>query len=444
MDSDASHSGSRRKFLKEAASFAAISATGFPGAADAQPAAPVRSAADFVESVGVCTHFGHGETPYAKRYDEVAAGLAGLGLHHVRDEALVTTADSLAAVQYRRIRELAGAGFRFSMVCYDPTNPYVFTAPSLAEKIFEACGGAVVMFEGGNEPDLARNPTRNPLLSAEHQRALHQAVRADPRLWAVGVAGPSYIQRNIALAQDLSAACDFGNIHPYPGMEHPETTGPGELQKFIGASRRVFGDKPVMATEIGYHCAVQTTKGHLPVSEAIRARYMPRLLLWPFLQGVRRSYIYELVSSFDNGPADPESAFGLLDYGLSRTPAYEAVRNLLSICSREEGKAGSGGVTPAQIGFSTRDADRHHLFLTKANGGVLMAVWLGISGWQSGPRTALPPARRETILTVQNNSRDVRANQFRDDGKIDKILLQREKNGYRLVVSDQLTIVDLG
>ncbi|WP_454850748.1 hypothetical protein [Rhizobium binxianense] len=444
MDPDAGPSGSRRTFLKEAASFALMSAAGLPAAANAQPAPPVRPAADFVDSVGICTHFGHRDTPYATRHDEVAAALAGLGLRHVRDEALVTTADSLAAIQYRRIRELAGAGFRFSMICYDPTNPYVFTAPSLVEKIFEACGGAVDMFEGGNEPNLARNTARNPLLSAEYQRALYQAVRGDPRLQAVGVAGPSYIQGNIALAQDLSAACDFGNIHPYPGMEHPETTGPGQLQKFIAASRRVFGEKPVMVTEIGYHCAVQTTKSHLPVSEAIKARYMPRLLLWPFLQGVRRTYIYELVSSFDNGPADPESSFGLLDYRLNRTPAYEAVRNLLSICLSGGGVAGSGGVAPAQVGFSTQDANRHHLFLTRPDGGVLMPVWLGIPGWRSGPRTALPPTRRETILTVQNNSADIRAHQFRDDGKIDKIMLQREKNGYRLAVSDQLTVVELG
>jgi hypothetical protein len=435
---------SRRDFLKMTTALALASVGGASGSVHAQSSGLVRPAADLVDSIGICTHFGHRDTPYADRYAEVAAALSGLGLRHIRDEAIVTTAESLDVVQYRRIRELAAAGFRFSMICFDPTNRYVFTAPSLADRIFEACGGAVDMFEGGNEPDLAQDPTRNPLLSAEHQRALYRSVRGDPRLQKVGVAGPSYIQGAVALAQDLSAACDFGNIHPYPGMEHPETTGPGQLQKFIAASRRIFGDRPVMATETGYHCAVQTTKSHLPVSEAIKARYMPRLLLWAFLQGVRRTYIYELASSFDRGPADPESSFGLMDYRLNRTPAYEAVRNLLSICLRNGGAAGSGGVAPAQVGFSTQDADRHHLFLTTPDGGVLMPVWLGIPGWRSGPRTALPPTRRETILTVQNNSPDVQAHQFRDDGKIDKIMLQREKNGYRLAVSDQLTVVELG
>lgn len=75
----------------------------------------------------------------------------------------------------------------------------------------------------------------------------------------------------------------------------------------------------MLATEIGYHTSLQPKTFHFPVTEGIKARYMPRTLLWSFISGIRRAYIYEMVSSFAEDETNPGSSFGLLRHDLSRT-----------------------------------------------------------------------------------------------------------------------------
>ena len=56
---------------------------------------------------------------------------------------------------------------------------------------------------------------------------------------------------------NLSAYCDFGNLHTY-------ATGLMPLYNFdkdLAETRLVSGSKPVMATEAGYQTAIPTTSG---------------------------------------------------------------------------------------------------------------------------------------------------------------------------------------
>ena len=46
---------------------------------------PASSADDFVDRIGVATHWGYGDTPYGYAYDKVSALLANIGVRHVRD-----------------------------------------------------------------------------------------------------------------------------------------------------------------------------------------------------------------------------------------------------------------------------------------------------------------------------------------------------------------------
>ena len=269
-------------------------------------AAPLHRCADLIDAIGVNMHLGHGGSPYVERFAACTRALDALGIRHLRDDIVLTGAEP--AGQFERIAALAARGYRFSLIFYDGLTPGPRVPPERFAEIAGWAGRGLVVAEGGNEPPIASRPGL-ARVSADHQAALFRAVRGDARYRGVQVAGPSYIQGNVAAAQDLAASVDLGNIHAYPGCEHPETEGGGSLARFVAAARPVFGTAPVIATENGYHTALATDSAHLPISEGLRARYLPRLVLWSYLQGVRRTYLYELVSSFDRGDADPESRF---------------------------------------------------------------------------------------------------------------------------------------
>ncbi|MDR6587280.1 hypothetical protein [Agrobacterium tumefaciens] len=428
--------GLTRRNLLSAAPLALVAASGLQAIpARAQPAASANTEA-FLDSIGVCGHFTRTTGVYPEQFDRIMPEIEALGVRHLRDDGLIAAKNSPV---FQRLRRIVAAGLRLTIICYDNLNPYVSTPLDRLADFYDWSDAGIDIFEGSNEPNLTKDPQNAPRISAEHQAALHAAVRSIPRLSAVRVAAPSYVLENRALALDLKDVCDYGNIHPYAGMEHPETTGPGALSKSVAASAHIAAGRPVLATEMGYHTSLQTETFHFPVTEGIKARYMPRMLLWCFISGIRRSYIYEMVSSFAADETNPESSFGLLRHDLSRTPAYEAVRALLSLCKAER----QTGQEERQIGFLTADPQRLSLHLARPDGALLVPVWLGISGWQWPARIENPPAERVATFSVAGQHSHVVAHRFRDDGSVSQQTITQESGQYRLSVSDQLTVLEV-
>ncbi len=428
--------GLTRRNLLSAAPLALVAASGLQAIpARAQPAASANTEA-FLDSIGVCGHFTRTTGVYPEQFDRIMPEIEALGVRHLRDDGLIAARNSPV---FQRLRRIVAAGLRLTIICYDNLNPYVSTPLDRLADFYDWSDAGIDIFEGSNEPNLTKDPQNAPRISAEHQAALHAAVRSIPRLSAVRVAAPSYVLENRALALDLKDVCDYGNIHPYAGMEHPETTGPGALSKSIAASAHIAAGRPVLATEMGYHTSLQTETFHFPVTEGIKARYMPRMLLWCFISGIRRSYIYEMVSSFAADETNPESSFGLLRHDLSRTPAYEAVRALLSLCKAER----QTGQEERQIDFLTADPQRLSLHLARPDGALLVPVWLGISGWQWPARIENPPAERVATFSVAGQHSHVVAHRFRDDGSVSQQTITQESGQYRLSVSDQLTVLEV-
>ncbi|NUL17974.1 hypothetical protein HUN27_14090 [Agrobacterium tumefaciens] len=428
--------GLTRRNLLSAAPLALVAASGLQAIpARAQPAASANTEA-FLDSIGVCGHFTRTTGVYPEQFDRIMPEIEALGVRHLRDDGLIAARNSPV---FPRLRRIVAAGLRLTIICYDNLNPYVSTPLDRLADFYDWSDAGIDIFEGSNEPNLTKDPQNAPRISAEHQAALHAAVRSIPRLSAVRVAAPSYVLENRALALDLKDVCDYGNIHPYAGMEHPETTGPGALSKSVAASAHIAAGRPVLATEMGYHTSLQTETFHFPVTEGIKARYMPRMLLWCFISGIRRSYIYEMVSSFAADETNPESSFGLLRHDLSRTPAYEAVRALLSLCKAER----QTGQEERQIDFLTADPQRLSLHLARPDGALLVPVWLGISGWQWPARIENPPAERVATFSVAGQHSHVVAHRFRDDGSVSQQTITQESGQYRLSVSDQLTVLEV-
>ncbi|MCZ4429858.1 hypothetical protein O3S81_09125 [Agrobacterium sp. SOY23] len=393
----------------------------------------------FLDSIGVCSHFARTKGVYPEYFDRILPEMEALGIRHLRDEGIITAKDNRDSAVFQRLRRIVAAGMRLTIICYDDLNPYFATPLDKIADFYDWCDGGIDLFEGSNEPVLIKDPQNAPRISAQHQFALHQTIRSQPRLNAVGIVAPSYIQGNVPLAQSLGEVCDYGNIHAYVGMENPETTGPEELSKFVAASAHVVTGRPVLATEIGYHTALKTKTFHLPVTEGIKARYMPRTLLWSFITGIRRTYIYEMVSSFALDETNPESSFGLLRHDLSRTPAYDAVRGLLSLCTARQETA------PAErrLDFLENASDCVSLRLTRPDGALLVPVWLAIRAWRWPAQIENPPAERPMAFTVAGSHSEVIAHRFLDDGSVSRQRLSQEGGQYQLSASDQLTVLEV-
>ncbi|MDH7802312.1 MULTISPECIES: hypothetical protein [unclassified Rhizobium] len=428
-----------RRSLLSAAPFVLAAVTSLrPASAQAQSVFSAGTEA-FVDSVGVCGHFARTNGIYPESFEQILPELEALGVRHLRDEGLIIATNNRNSPVFQRLRRIVAADVRLTIICYDNLNPYVSTPLNKIADFYDWCDGGIDLFEGSNEPNLTKDPNNAPRISAEHQAALYATIRGTPAMSTVPLAAPSYVQANTALALNLQNVCDFGNIHPYAGMEHPETTGPGALSKFVAASAHIAPGRPVLATEIGYHTSLKTSTFHFPVSEGIKARYMPRTLLWSFISGIRRAYIYELVSSFAEDETNPESSFGLLRHDLSRTPAYEAVRALLSLCkaSRQTGPA------ERSLTFLNDDSERLSLRLARPDGALLAPVWLGIKGWQWPARIENPPAERASAFSVTGPHSHVIAHRFGDDGSVSQQVIAPENGQYRLSVSDQLTVLEV-
>jgi hypothetical protein len=433
------HAG-RRSFLGHAASALALGVSGFAFSSSAI-AQSGYSAAAFSENIGIGVHLGNRQASYISNFERVAELLKDIGIMHLRDDAIFTSYATRDHDFYQRIRALVGRGFRFDLVCQDPLNSNIFTPPRKVPVIYDWCDEGVEMFEGGNEPNLVKNTAFNPAISAEHQRTLYAVIKGTPKLQNIIVASPSYIQKNVAIAENLSDVVDMINIHPYPGMEHPETKGPGQLTGFMSGAERICGKKPVAVTETGYHTAIETTKSHLPVSESIKTRYFPRLLLWNFICGVKRTYIYELMDSFNNGLGDPESHFGLADFTGNPKPSFTAVKQLLALCRRRSAPAGAG----QELKFNlTGDGENLVTAAFKRDDGShLLFLWLGISGWNNATRSALSPVSRKYTLALAPETRRIVGHQFGDDGSMVEKQIDRVGGGFELAISDQLTALEI-
>lgn len=395
---------------------------------------------DFLASVGLNGHLGQAHTPYTKSFDAVLSLLSDLGVRRWREDLGFSIHQGRGAGQFARIREAAAAGFRFSLICFDGVHSPVNVSTKLIPQIFEWCDGAVDFFEGPNEPFVGRLKT-GPMMLKKYQQSLYQTVRSHGDLRGVRILGPSLIQEQIQMAEPMEEFVDCGNIHPYPGFLNPETTTDASLQRHIVSARRVFGDRPVVITETGYHTALATKGQHLPVPEEIKTRYIPRLLLWSFQRNIGRTYLYEGVSSFARGDADPESSFGLLQNDLSPTPSYHAVKNLLAQFRPDFDRMLKGA--PLSVRIERGPSDLVCLGFRRRDGAYLIAFWRGREGWNAHSKTLLPTRREMVSLNLTGRARSVRLHRFLGDGRLSSSRLTPQGNVLRVDVEDGLAIAVL-
>jgi hypothetical protein len=345
-----------------------------------------RSAAAFVDSIGVNVHLSYGSTAY-NDFPAVRDALVGLGIHHVRDGACAG-----CTWLFSRYLALGALGIKATMIIGSPKNITGSLADNLAS-IRNSLRPAVDAVEGPNEYDAAGDPDWVANLRA-YQQDLYRRVRSDPALTGLSVIGPSFTSATSRTRfGDQSAWMDSGNMHPYPSGEAPSKNLTAEL----GSAAAVSGSKPVVATETGYHNATATTSGHRPVSEAAAGVYIPDLFLEYFRRGVQRTFSYELV---DERPETPltniEQHFGLLRNDFSPKPAYT---NLKSLITAVGDSAPAGGPGALRYDVTGGDSTLRQLLLQRADGGFSLVLWRDVRVWD--PVARQPIAVAPQTVTVR-------------------------------------------
>lgn len=389
-----------------------------------------QSADAMVDSAGINVHLGYLGTPNAD-FSSVENALVQLGVRHIRDGISDPTWTFLNS-EYNQLGQL---GIKATFITDVGQTPATWnTYKGLMSLSFEG-------FESPNEYDnRGITAWAAPLKAEITSLAETEAASATP----YPVYGPTFTggAASLELIGNLTGAITYGNMHNYPAWNNPGTLGWGGLD----AEGNGYGSLawnldldnmdapglPVVTTESGYTNGVTTNGNTVP--EAVSAVYLPRLLLMQWANGIKRTYLYELLSS------------GGEDYGLFRTdwtakPAFYAVSNLLNLLS-DSGKtlANPGALN---YGMTGGGSTLKHLLFQKSDGSFYLALWLETSEYNVNAAAPFTVAPQAVKLQLGKNS-TVTGYQWAETGNVSTTSYTATTSApLALSVSDRLMILKI-
>ena len=358
---------------------------------------PARSAYEFVESVGVCTHFDYTNTKYVQQFDSVKSLLHDIGVRYVRDRAGVHTDHGS-----QRCLELYNEYGIKNVAVFNARNSDRSLNTSTINGMVSRAAAAPNMFaafEGPNEYDN-NHPDSDTAWAASlyaFQQLLYDKIKNHPNTLVANtpVLGPSTtFYQGVASMGDFSDVCDYYNIHAYPGAVGPSTP----LDNYLVEVPKYNGDIEIYATETGYHTALERgPRPHYPINEASEAKYLPRLFMHYFQQGILKTFSYEFLNLQDNPTNDNmQYNFGLVRYNLSKKPAYYAVKNMLTLLNDEP----SESTLPSfDFALSGDTVNLKHQLFQKSDGRYYLALWREVSVWDRNLQTEISNPDAAVTLT---------------------------------------------
>lgn len=417
-----------------------------------------RRAYDFVDSVGVCTHFGWRKAVYETAFDQMESALSDLGIRYVRQKP----GSPLTIKRLAELRDNLGVMLQ-ATVDSPPSDDGDFDARILdagavggfvATAVQGLGAGTFVAFEGPNEYDWSGSKGNNANWAQDlrgYMQQVSQTVKGTPAIASVPVVSPALADSSaVAFEQlgNLSQITDRGNLHAYSG-ERPLGA---VLDRFIGLAQIVNPGQPIVISEYGWQTAMNRWQTH-PLTDTARAKYQARALAAIFERPViERAFIYQLADPFaDEGKTKPQMHFGLLDNNLTPTPAYVAVRNVMHLLCDS---AGNVGTTPLNASLSGNLQNVHHVLLQKSSGVYDLILWQDVASYeQPKPANRLvarqwTPASQQVTLSFQQPIASVRTflptalDGDADGGKRPKASFDTPSS-VTLDVPDELLIVEI-
>jgi hypothetical protein len=340
--------------------------------------------------------------------------LGELGVRHLYD---------VSQTKLDRLHALGTDGFKLHILIRDDGDP-----DPIAQRLGDALASVQTDWRFGKQ-------WKEGLLDeAWAQRARRFAednftrARRSPRLAHVPIVGPSVrAPYETALVGDLAAYADVGALNYWPDPGPPEGA---VLARELAAQRRVFPDRPLAITQSGYNTA-PLNLSH--VSEAVQARYLLRLHLEAFDQGVVRTFANQLID-FSNDPASADAGLGLLRRDTTPKPSFFALRTLV----RTFADPGAAPVDPGTLAVAveTAEPDLRRLLFQRRDGTFVLAVWLARPSQEE-------PVRRPAVLRLQRPAGRLRALDPQA-GETPAVLAAAEQaDSLAFDLSDAVTLIEL-
>jgi hypothetical protein len=357
-----------------------------------------QSAYDFVNSIGVNTHLNYFDRTYGN-FQLVKRELESVGIRHVRDGVHLLNADYNRAV-YDRWSQLGSIGIRFDAVL-DPRSALGTLTADKLDQIEKLAGDSIESFEGPNELDISNIPDWASV-DRDYQKDIYQSVKSMTGAKPIEVLGPSLaFASKGSFVGNISDRLDYGNLHPYPAGKMPSSVFPDQLL----LAKEVSGNKNVFITESGYHNALDDHRDQPAVSEIAAGKYIPRLFLENFSQGVRRTYLYEFLDEApDPGLTNFQMHWGLLRSDGSEKPAFTTMKNLIGELSDSAEPA-----HPEQMTYSlgTQNPRIHHLFLQRSDGQFFLILWQEVPSYDCTNQQDVAVSPQPVTLTLDHSVRSI-------------------------------------
>jgi hypothetical protein len=396
-----------------------------------------QNAASFVDSIGAYVSASF-VTPADK------TKLQELGIRHIRVELRPTEIDTL-----NKVKELTQLGLKLTMIM-DPRN---LTTADEAVPLANKFAGSVAAIEGPNELDIYPFQYKGASfpngLRMFHQE-LYQAVKRDPNTAQLPLLSPS-----IAGIDNVSVLgrvdCDINNLHYYP-KEGSIPAVPFFDNIAIPKIKALCGDsKPIVITEAGYHNATNysSTEFWPGIPESISAKYSSRLLLEYFNRDVSRTFIFKLRDDAQNlQKNDRELNFGLLKYDGTPKPAFNTIKNMVSILNTPAVKAQLKSrsrqsfktkktAKPRQF-MSVRNtlpvvslqgdlSNLHHTLLQESGNSYYLILWQEVESYSASSRQAISvPARSIKVISNTPLKAATLYNPLKSANPISRVTQRRE------------------
>ena len=385
----------------------------------------VSRAYDFVNSIGVNTHFGYYDTQYG-RYEEILKPrLIELGVKHIRD-------GTYNADVVHKYKEMGEQGIRLLLI----------TSSDKAVERAKSIGKMLWGVEAVNEPDGGRKPGTWEQEARQEQRRLYESIKGDSATCQLPVVGLSLanIKDSPSRLGDISRWMDYGGMHPYAAGRHPsEHWGWGmSMDDALSEARKVSGEKPLVVTECGYHNK-EENPSHPGVSEEAAAIYHLHLFFTYFNEGILRSYKYEFLDlKPDCAMSDMECHFGLVRSDGSVKPSFSALKNLLALLSDTD-EAFLPRPLPLQL-TSGDEAPVRSTLLQKSDGSWWLALFRPVSVYdlQAHRDIGISPIPVEVRLPCRMNCR-----LFRPDQSQLPFASFRKKRSITVELGAELVLVEL-
>jgi hypothetical protein len=276
---------------------------------------------------------------------------------------------------------------------------------------------------------------------------LYATVKGQPSTARLPVLDPALVSLSDHEALgDLSNSVDRGNIHDYFDTYNPGNPGWGSVTSYgtygsiaynIGESTINSGSKPILASETGYCDAAGSTSC---VDGPTLAKYVPRIFLEHWLDGISRTAIYQF---YDSGASNVMfTTFGLVTAENVPKPSYYALQSLISLLA-DPGPAFSA--KPVTYSLSGNVNNLHHLLLEKRDGTYELVLWLETSGYSpAGAEIAVP---KQTVFlrvpSVSTSGLVGTVNEIGNSGRITSTPLDSTDGSATLNVDDHVTIVSV-